>query len=305
MTLSDIIQIIIDVLSLIATIAVSFLIYWLQMRHEREIEQIEAKRTQQYIEEKAHVFLSENNEERDYLLWCAVASNVCRHDKHTRQIYTNFCRCPAELQSEILRQSGFDIKLPTDVKWIDQCIASLKLDIEKHKLGQDYLYDGAKYFHRGYERYRDQEWEDLQQRRDLNPIAVRSSFYGGKNSSLLDYIDEYFMFLYSEHRPTLYNKTPKPPLDYMWENYRLGEADEKEVCRWIMEAVSVITIVCHNRENGIGGIHNLTTDAIVETFEDKYFKTLLLLFYTYYFNEKPQKEKKKKRIKKKPNKNRK
>jgi hypothetical protein len=303
MTLSDIIQIIIAVLSLIATIAVSLSIYWLQMRHEREIEQIEAKRMQKDIEEKAHVFLSENNEERDYLPWCAVASNVCRHDKHTRQIYTNFCRCPAELQSEILHQSGFDIKLPTDVKWVDQCIASLKLDIEKHKLGQDYLYDGAKYFHRGYERYRDQEWEDLQQRRDLNPIAVRSSFFGGKNSSLLDYIDEYFQFLYSEYRPVLYNKTPKPPLDYMWENYRLGEADEKEVCRWIMEAVSGITIVCHNRENGIGGIHNLTTDAIVETFEDKYFKTLLLLFYTYYFNEKPQKEKK--RIKKKPNKNRK
>jgi hypothetical protein len=305
MTLSDIIQIIIAVLSLIATIAVSLSIYWLQMRHEREIEQIEAKRMQQDIEEKAHVFLSENNEERDYLPWCAVASNVCRHDKHTRQIYTNFCRCPAELQSEILRQSGLDIKLPVDINWVSQCLESLKNDIAKHKLGRDYLYDGAKYFHRGYERYRDQEWEDLRQRRDLNPIAVRSSFFGGKNSSLLDYIDEYFMFLYSEHRPVLYNKTPKPPLDYMWENYRLGEADEEEVCRWIMEAISDIAIICHNRENGIGGIHNLTTDAIVETFEDKYFEALLWLFYTYYFNEKPQKEKKKKRIKKKPNKNRK
>ena len=34
MSAADIIQIIIGVLSLIATIAVSFLIYWLQTRHE-------------------------------------------------------------------------------------------------------------------------------------------------------------------------------------------------------------------------------------------------------------------------------
>ena len=37
MSLADIIQIIIGVLSLVATIAVSFLIYWLQSRHEKEI----------------------------------------------------------------------------------------------------------------------------------------------------------------------------------------------------------------------------------------------------------------------------
>ena len=41
MSAADIIQIIIGVLSLIATIAVSFLIYWLQTRHEKEIQKLQ------------------------------------------------------------------------------------------------------------------------------------------------------------------------------------------------------------------------------------------------------------------------
>ena len=79
MAIADIIQIVIGVLSLLATGAVSFSIYWLQSRHEKEIESADAKREQKELEEKAHVFLSENNSERDYLRWCIIAENVHRH----------------------------------------------------------------------------------------------------------------------------------------------------------------------------------------------------------------------------------
>lgn len=40
MTTADIIQIIIGVLSLIATVGVSFAIYWLQLRNEKEMERL-------------------------------------------------------------------------------------------------------------------------------------------------------------------------------------------------------------------------------------------------------------------------
>ena len=46
MSLADIIQIIIGVLSLVATIAVSFLIYWLQSRHEKEIQKLQCEKEQ-------------------------------------------------------------------------------------------------------------------------------------------------------------------------------------------------------------------------------------------------------------------
>lgn len=281
MTLADIIQIIIGVLSLIATIAVSFFIYWLQTRHEREIEKIEAKREQKELEEKAHVFLSENNAERDYLPLCVMASNLNRHDAHTRQIYTNFCRCPVELQNEILRQAEFDMAVPSDTGWVDSRMNCLIDDIEKNKLGRNYLYDGAKYFHRGYEYYHEETWEELRYRKDFHRIATEITFYPKGDQSLLDYIDEYFRFLYSENKPLLYNPNPIPPLDYMWNTFNLGSTEEKEVCRWMMEAVSDILIICHNRKNGRGKIHEILTDAAIETFEDKYYDTLLWLYYTY------------------------
>ncbi len=281
MTLADIVQIIIGALSLVATIAVSFLIYWLQTRHEREIEQIEAKRIRKELEEKAHVFLSENNSERDYLPLCVMASTLHRHDAHTRQIYTNFCRCPVELQNEILRQAEFDMTVPSDTAWVNSRMNCLIGDIEKHKLGRNYLYDGAKYFHRGYEYYREETWEELRYRKDFQRIATEITFFPKGNQSLLDYIDEYFRFLYSENKPILYNPNPIPPLDYMWNAFNLGSAEEKEVCRWIIEAVSDVLIICHNRKNGHGKIHEISTDAEIETFEDKYYDTLLWLYYAY------------------------
>ena len=48
MSLADIIQIIIGVLSLVATIAVSFLIYWLQSRHEKEIQKLQCEKAVSY-----------------------------------------------------------------------------------------------------------------------------------------------------------------------------------------------------------------------------------------------------------------
>ena len=44
MSLADIIHIIIGVLSLVETIAVSFLIYWLQSRHEKEIQKLQCEK---------------------------------------------------------------------------------------------------------------------------------------------------------------------------------------------------------------------------------------------------------------------
>ena len=63
MSLADIIQIIIGVLSLVATIAVSFLIYWLQSRHEKEIQKLQCEKERIALQEKARLFLIDNQEE--------------------------------------------------------------------------------------------------------------------------------------------------------------------------------------------------------------------------------------------------
>ena len=50
MTTAEIIQIVIGILSLVATIAVSFLIYWLQTRHEKEIQKLQDEKEQKELE---------------------------------------------------------------------------------------------------------------------------------------------------------------------------------------------------------------------------------------------------------------
>ena len=69
-----------------ATIAVSFLIYWLQTRHEKEIQKLQDEKEQKELETKARLFLIDNESERDYLPWCVVAANVHPLERFIRNI---------------------------------------------------------------------------------------------------------------------------------------------------------------------------------------------------------------------------
>lgn len=281
MTIGDWVQTIIGFLSLVATIVLSVVIYKLERKHQKEIEQLEKKNIKRVLEEKARLFIIDNNEEIGYLPLCVLAANLNCLDNHTRKIYNNFCRCNAELQEEILKQANIKTNFPTDNEWVDICFDKLRQDIKKHKLGADHLHDGAKYFYRAYERYKDEKWKDLTTIYDFDKIAIGSGFYVKKKQSLLDYINEYFLFLYSEHKPALYNHNPYPPFDYFWEMFGLGEASEIEVCRWMMEAVHSSLIIIHNREFGVKEVNHIMGDSNPQTFEDKYYETLMWLYFTY------------------------
>ena len=55
MTPAEIIQIIIGILSLFATVFISFFIYWLQTRHEKEIQRLEERQKQKELEDLSKV----------------------------------------------------------------------------------------------------------------------------------------------------------------------------------------------------------------------------------------------------------
>lgn len=134
MTTAEIIQIVIGILSLVATIAVSFLIYWLQTRHEKEIQKLQDEKEQKELETKARLFLIDNEPERDYLPWCVVAANVHPLERHSRKIYTEYCRCTEELQNEILHQAGYKSNSIQGIRWVQKCIMDLEKDIEQYNL---------------------------------------------------------------------------------------------------------------------------------------------------------------------------
>lgn len=299
MPLADIIQIIIGILSLVATIAVSFAIYWLQLRHEKEMQKIADMQENKELEEMAKLFLIDNEAERGYLPWCVIAANIHRLDKHTREIYNSFCRCPEELRNEILKQAGFEMESIKGQKWVDDCVEALKKDIQKYSLGGDYLYEGAKYFHRSYERYRNLEWSGTP--RVFEPICKDNHFrisFGMDKLDIGSYIDEY-LYYFIDKRIDLKEDEPISPIDYVWYSQNLANTDEKTVCMWMMELIQNIAIIIYNRR----GVEKINadileyTDAQVETYEDKYYATLQALYNAYYI--KPMNEKKVSRKKKK------
>lgn len=282
---NNLIQITIGLLSLIATIFVSFLIYWLQRRHEIEIEKIEENIRKSLLEEEAHKFLIDNEEEIEYLPWCVFATNLYRHKKHTRKIYTNFCRCSKKLQNEILNIAGFSIKTIKDTEWVDIAFDNLRQDIITYKLGNDYLYDNAKYFHRAFELYRENRWEITPQ--VFPPINTFKQFsrscYTNGILNINEYIEEYLYHYIGESG--FYIGKPIPPYNYVWKSQNLANVDEVEVCRWMLDIVfyTIVNINNYNK-NDCSVLKENITDAQAATFEDRYFETMFMLYFTYIYS---------------------
>ena len=261
MTTADIIQIIIGVLSLIATVGVSFAIYWLQSRHEKEMERIAKENEEKLLREEADRFLIDN------------------------EIYTNFCRCRTELQNKILEVAEFKCRTIEGTDWLNKAIEKLKADIEKYNLGRDYIYDGAKYFHRGFERYRDSKW-DYSYKLLFKPIVENKrwkAFMGTDLISISSYVDDYFYYCIEKHDADKVKCDPLPPIDYLWDSQNLASCEESKVCGWIMEIVHAITMIIHNKTNERDNdlYFEDSTDEEAETFEDKYYETVRALYYTY------------------------
>jgi len=290
MSVVDIIQIVIGGLSLLATIAVSFTIYWLQRHHEKDIER-EAK-------EKAKMFLMENEAERGYLPWCVLAANLHRLERHTRNIYTAFCRCPEELRNEILRQTGFQIGVIKDKTWVNDCIEKLKTDIEKYGLGRDWLYDGAKYFHRSYERYRETEWNETPcVFKPINKDSKIRNMFNINQISIGGYVDEYFYYYIDKHMEFEQEDIPISPIDYVCYYQNFENCKEKDVCMWLMDLIENIAIIIRKRKSDEEINQNLLEykGSKAETFEDKYYEVLQALYNTYYLCDTDNKRTKKKR----------
>lgn len=288
MSTSEIIQIVLTSMSFVASIVVSFLVYWLQRKHEKEVNNLEEKRRKVELENKADCFLIDNESEREYLPYCMVANNFHKLDRHTHSIYTNFCRCSEELQTEILKKAEINLpQIQKNEEWLDKCIELLQCDIKKYKLGRDWLYDGAKYFKYCYSKYKNETWENTPVVFDrIKPCSKKSllPFYT-KNIDVGCYIDDY-LYYYIDRNADYGDEPPIPPIDYVCKVANFEGTDEKTLCWWIMDIIHQITIVLHNRnlKNSVDEIPCWELpSSISETFEDEYYDTLLWLYYTYWY----------------------
>lgn len=289
MSPAEIVQTVIGALSLIATVAVSFLIYWLQHRHELELEKAEQKKQDEILEQKAHEFLIKNEAEREYLPWCVIATNLHRHEKHKRKIYTNFCACSDKLQKKILELAEFTLTPLEGTSWVDDSFKMLEECIKQFKLGQQpFLYDGAKYFHRAFDYYSNEQFSEnrADDFKTIYRIPLRSAVqaFAKGDINISRYIEQYFDFIISRDKDNVEWDDPTPPIDYAWNIQGLGYIDEKVLCCWVMEIVHNIVVNIHNRFFDCyfeSEIRNNSTGAYAETYEDYYYSTLFWMYFTF------------------------
>lgn len=288
MSCADIIQIVIGILSLIATVAVSFVIYWMQRRHEREMEVIEEDRRKKDLAEQAQRFMIDNNAELKYLPWCIMAVNQSLLDNHSRKIYSEFCKLSAEVRGEVLKLADICISVDcfSGKAWIKKSLECLRKDIKQFELGTDILYDDGKYFFRN-QRYYLKDFDFFSDRL-FEPIYPIHSFESVLNKSgkktLDEYVADYFRFVTGDKTSILKNNV-QPPIDYVWRTLGADSVSEDIACGWVMAlvdsiAINIQAVRCKSTLDYDDKL-NIITDAKVETHEDMYYKTLIDLYCTY------------------------
>ena len=293
MTGYEITTLIISILSLFASGFVSFAIFYIGKKSDD-------KRYKADIEYQARKFIIDHGDNDIlYLPYCVIASCVNRHHKHIRQIYNDFDALPNDVQKEVLRQAGYDYQLIESSDWIDEGIIEIEDFAEKYDFGNTFLYDGAKYFHRAFSDHSSaltsiyHELEPLfEDKLGWNSPETIKIVQANKLSFSL-YLESYYQaFVLNDKR--LNKNDAIKPLDYLKTIKDFQNCDEEELCFWITEIISELSaLVLRTRHGGflndvyINGEISMS-DALPETFEDKYYEALMHL-YTLYLDKKQNK----------------
>ena len=278
----DIIGLVIDFIALVVSVILTVVIYKLERRHEKEHEAAEEKAQKAALAEAAKVFLVDNDDEVEYLPLAAIAAKLKLKRKHCRNITTRFLRCSEKQQSEILCQANIpDIQISMDE--VSAALGKLQTDLQQYEFGRSILYDGAKYFHRAFERWAAVEVDNVNPYIFENP--EKSEWYNGPesqgniswrfsdNSSPLSS----YMWCYLHAEELELNKAQiAPPIDMVFQQCNLGTCDEQDMTFWTMR---IIIDACHSFCKT--EIADFFDECLIETQEDMYYYTLATLCATY------------------------
>ena len=289
---------IVAVLSLIVTSVLTIGVYLFQSKNEVKRDKERQEDIEREIKERnnelARNFIINNQSEIDLLPLCAIASNVKTlpalqtwrtQRKYSHQIYLNFDKQPEAIKKEILRQEGILLNLPKDCDWVSEYLEHLKIDAFECGMSIDkrcFLYDNAKYFHRGLSEYWDEKLDGMVPIQIPNiPINRENSFLyriglvGKYKDYFEDYIDETIYKKFGEESYLTENYTP--PLDFA--NNAFSD-DEKSFVLCMMQFVQLfsISVYCKISQNEDFGTSN---DRLISTYEDYYYEALLQLYLAY------------------------
>ena len=292
---------IVETLSLVATVILTVVIYRLQKKSEEKRsnerkEDIE-RQTKERNSEMARNFIIDNQSEIDFLPLAMIASNVKSlmmiqgwrtQRQYSHHIYLTFDKQPTAIKKEILKQESILVNLPENSDWVAKHLKMLKIDAFECGMSKDehcYLYDNAKYFHRGLTSYGSDKLPESWQFLRFPDIPITrensNSLFGPYTPDFTDYINELVFKKFGES--SYINKNAMPPLDFV--NFVL-ERDEKMFVLCIIQFIEFFSGSVSSRTNRDGWT-GTSNDRQITTFEDYYYEALLALYLAYCPEEYP------------------
>lgn len=218
----------------------------------------------------AKAFCIEYSDYDELLPLCEIAAKIHPLEKNHRKMYNDFKLLDSKQQSEVFKLKEREF-IKFDPNKIETLLKRYKEDLDKYNLStRDFLYDGAKYFHRAFERYKDRLLADYNDRIYKQHLKVfNSDMYVEIGSYIVDYWEN----------P---QKNMLPPMDFMWEECNLGSCDEDEMVFYVNNFImwSIIIICNKTKPDGFSYEHFLE-DYHQTTFEDRYYYILYLLTIAY------------------------
>lgn len=285
MSAYEITTIIISGATLIATIAISIVLYCLNNNHREKEERLRN-------EQLAKAFIIDNNDISNYIPLCIVASELNRHKKHHRALFNEFNKLSDEVQKEVMKQCNYEIDLIKGTEWVSKSINYVNKFLNDNNLGNDsnnYLYDDGKYIHYAIRNYPEKEYDDRRySKKYQNPFPSKRVGFEGDNpvEYLIDfdtYCDDYmFLVIRSIRKDFIIYKSEKiapKPIKYLEavENLLSGSTTDEDVCYWVLDFVDFFSINIINTMSS-GYPNDYMSDAEIKTFEDKYYEVMLSLY---------------------------
>ena len=240
MTEGDIWQIIIGVVSSVASFTLSLIIFIRQILIEKKVKK-------QEIDNKVTNFIIENKEEIALLPLCIISNAIHKTDIHTHKIYSAFNKLEECVQEAILLHEDVKTLFVISKKTIDNSINKFEKLQEQYEMGRNMLHEGAKYFHKSYEYYKNEKIEDIDPHVFKTPYPT---FFPEVNKNLLTYIDDYLLCKINPNNKDIIKVREQyfiPPMDLLYEGFHLGECDEKFLCFWIMRYIISTCYVFNSR----------------------------------------------------------
>ncbi|WP_303923627.1 hypothetical protein [Ureaplasma parvum] len=261
MTSLDITTLVISLLSLIATLSISFNIYFIELRKQRE-------RKIERLQQEAKQFIINNLDEKDFIVLCQFIYKLYKHDKHTRKIYYEFVLLNEPVQKEVFKQLEIlnivDFK---DNEWIANKFSILKDIVNDYQLGNWDDYKFYENFNFAYTLFREQKCDTVFE-------EIKQNKFGGKNLSFHEYLNEY------AHRSK--ESDMLAPIDYFIDQNNLNNVFDRQ--KHAIYKLCLLDLILNELCRSMNNDHRINNefkyfDCEVIYVEDLYLKILYKLYF--------------------------